>query len=243
VAFDATATAVAVREDGRPDCVEEPSIDKNATGFSFRPVRCDPFDRDCNAMLALVVATDNTDAIPTGATLFRCRVDIAFDAAPGTYRFKSAHALYSPPEGIDRDLAVSDLFLVVGGPPLPTPTPEPSPTAPSQRGGGGSDSGCQLNSDAGSAIAWPVLLAVLLFILPAAARFARQFETSTHGTATELIPQPPSLGKRRGLEGNHFTFWFPLSFQERGSGGEFVAAAEHLALACKAAAATPRGTK
>ena len=34
----------------------------------------------------------------------------------------------------------------------------------------------------------------------------------------ELIPQPPSLGKRRGLSD------LPLSFQERGSGGEFAQA-------------------
>ncbi len=35
--------------------------------------------------------------------------------------------------------------------------------------------------------------------------------------AYKLIPQPPSLGKRRGLSE------FPLSFQERGPGGEFAA--------------------
>jgi hypothetical protein len=45
----------------------------------------------------------------------------------------------------------------------------------------------------------------------------------------ELIPLPPSLKKRRGFSGDdlnsHFLFSpmkLPLSFQERGPGGEFL---------------------
>jgi hypothetical protein len=144
--FDPPAV-IAVDDEGRPDCEEEPSIDKGATGFSFRPARCNPFERDCKAIRALVVATDNTDAIPSGSVLFRCRVQIAFDAEPGMYRFRPRRGLYSPPEGADRRLGGRDLLLLVSGPPLATATPKPpaSPSPPADRGSGGG--GCELHPE------------------------------------------------------------------------------------------------
>jgi hypothetical protein len=44
--------------------------------------------------------------------------------------------------------------------------------------------------------------------------FARQFEIGRSVSAPNSSPKPPSLGKRRGLEGTHWIFRFPLSFRE-----------------------------
>ena len=70
--------------------------------------------------------------------------------------------------------------------------------------------------------------------------FARQFENSLLWLATNSSPKPPSLGKRRGREGNPCIFWFPLSFQERGAGDEFAAAPPFFELAGKASSTIER---
>jgi FAD:protein FMN transferase len=52
--------------------------------------------------------------------------------------------------------------------------------------------------------------------------FGGQFGIARSATRTNSSPKPPSLGKRRGLEGSQLNFRIPLSSQERGPGGEFA---------------------
>ncbi len=81
--FDRTVF-VAPRTDGEPDCTVEPAIDKSATAFRYAPLGCDPLV-DCTGVRAFVLAFDNLDPIADGAVLYRCRVGIDPDAAPGEY--------------------------------------------------------------------------------------------------------------------------------------------------------------
>jgi hypothetical protein len=75
---------VAAREDGAPDCAVEPAIDKNATGFRFLPLGCDPAI-DCAGVRVFVLAFENLDPIADGARLYSCRIRIAPDAPAGAY--------------------------------------------------------------------------------------------------------------------------------------------------------------
>jgi hypothetical protein len=83
------ATAVAALPSGQPDCSVAPAIHKNATGFRFLPLGCDPAG-DCQSVRAIVVAFDNVDPIPDGAILYTCRIAIAADAAAGSYPLHNA---------------------------------------------------------------------------------------------------------------------------------------------------------
>jgi hypothetical protein len=83
ISFDRD-TPIAAGMDGQPDCAVNPAIDKNATGFRFLPLGCDPAV-DCTAVRAFVLAFDNLAPIPDGAVLYSCGVAIAADATPGEH--------------------------------------------------------------------------------------------------------------------------------------------------------------
>jgi len=83
------ATAVAALPSGQPDCTVAAAIHKNATGFRFLPLGCDPA-ANCQSVRAIVVAFDNLDPIPDGAVLYTCRIAIAADAAAGVYPLHNA---------------------------------------------------------------------------------------------------------------------------------------------------------
>jgi len=87
IGFDRT-TPVAAKANGSPDCAVNAAINKNATGFRFQPLGCDP-DTDCTAVRAIVLAFDNLDPIPDGAVLYTCTIAIAADAAVGTYLLRN----------------------------------------------------------------------------------------------------------------------------------------------------------
>lgn len=61
------------RANGKPDCSINPTIDKGGSSFMFQPAGCQPA-RDCSSIRALVLALDNVDPIPDGATMFTCRM-------------------------------------------------------------------------------------------------------------------------------------------------------------------------
>jgi hypothetical protein len=58
------------RADGGPDCVVNPAVNKPATSFAFRP----PTPDGNPVVRALVLAFDNLDPLPDGATLYSCRI-------------------------------------------------------------------------------------------------------------------------------------------------------------------------
>lgn len=60
-------------------CTVNPFIDKNASAFSYRPQGCTD---DCTYAKALILSIDNTDPIPTGSTLYSCRI-AAGNVEPG----------------------------------------------------------------------------------------------------------------------------------------------------------------
>jgi len=91
-------TPIGAMANGQPDCAANPAIHKNATGFRFLPLGCDPA-ADCAAVRAVVLAFDNLDAIPDGATLYTCRIAIADDAATGTYPLRNTQVGASAANG------------------------------------------------------------------------------------------------------------------------------------------------
>ncbi len=69
---------IAAKANGKPDCTVNPSINKGATSFAFRPSGCS--GETCTGIRALVLATDNVDPIPDGSVLYTCKVTVAADA-------------------------------------------------------------------------------------------------------------------------------------------------------------------
>lgn len=107
------AAAIAARGDGEPDCAVNPAIDKDATGFRFLPLGCDPAV-DCESVRTFVIAFDNLDPIPDGSVLYTCRVAIAATAADGTHPLaiaevgaSAAGGVLLPSSGIDGAVEVS----------------------------------------------------------------------------------------------------------------------------------------
>lgn len=139
-------TPIATGADGRPDCSPNPAIHKSATAFGFRPIGCDPQAGQCTGVHALVVAVDNVDAIPSGATLYHCRIAVSRQARPGRYPIRVTNALYAPPSGEDRAALGSDGAV--------TALDAMQPSAPPANGAG---AGCQVGAVGSSAPLWLAL--------------------------------------------------------------------------------------
>jgi hypothetical protein len=77
-------TPVAALPNGQPDCAVNPEIHKDATGFRFLPLGCDP-GVDCGSVRVLVLSLTNLAAIPDGSALYSCRIAIAEDATLGAH--------------------------------------------------------------------------------------------------------------------------------------------------------------
>lgn len=180
VAFP-SAVRIAARRDGKPDCTF--GSDPNFAGYSglaFQPAGCAL--ADCRAVRLLLI-TSELVAIPDGALMLSCRVDVAPDAAPGIYAFAlsalEASSLDADAVPLDGDAG----SISVSGPPLtepagsdaatPTPTPTFSSASPTPAvsegalpiaGGAVSTSGgCALAPGSGSVGRWElVALAALL---------------------------------------------------------------------------------
>ncbi|MFI5367160.1 MAG: hypothetical protein ACHQ4J_16235, partial [Candidatus Binatia bacterium] len=110
---------------GRPSCVVNPAINKSQTAFAFLPAGCRP-GVDCTTVRALVFATDNVDAIPSGALLYSCTVSVPATAANGTYPLRCANAAASDPNGQTVATECLGGAITIGGT-LPPPSPAPSP--------------------------------------------------------------------------------------------------------------------
>jgi hypothetical protein len=107
---------IAARGDGNPDCAVNPAIDKNATGFRFLPLGCDP-DADCTSVRVFVLAFDNLAPIADGARLYSCKVQIATDAAAATYPLTMMEAASSAAAGVVLPTTAVDGAVTVVPPP------------------------------------------------------------------------------------------------------------------------------
>jgi ELWxxDGT repeat protein len=133
---------------GRPDCRVDEAIAKNASVFHFTPYDCTP-ERDCTGVRGLILALDNVDPIPDGATLFTCRAEIARSARPGRRELQVGVLGASDPGGgaIAASGEAGALTVLSRG-----------TQAVSDASGGG----CQTGA-AGGESAWPLLIAALLY--------------------------------------------------------------------------------
>jgi hypothetical protein len=94
LAFDPSTPIDA--DNGNPRCTVNPDIHKSASGFRFVPPGCTP-GVDCAAIRAIIIAFDNLDTIPDGATLFTCSTTIERTALPRAYPLACAGALGTDP--------------------------------------------------------------------------------------------------------------------------------------------------
>jgi hypothetical protein len=86
---------VAATLDGKPDCRANPDIQKESTGFAFRPFPC---SGECTGMRAIVVSVVSQDPIPSHSVLYTCRLEIASTAA-GTLPLATTNVVMSDPFG------------------------------------------------------------------------------------------------------------------------------------------------
>ncbi len=148
ITFDPT-TPIARKANGKPDCTVNPDIDKTGTSFAFRPNACTA--ETCTAVRALVLSTENVDAIVDGSVLYTCRVAIASSATGGDKALTISGVIASDPTGTRVEVATgtNGAVTVSGGggftatptnttgvpPATPTPTtgsscadPRPAPS-------------------------------------------------------------------------------------------------------------------
>jgi hypothetical protein len=115
ILFDGLHVAVRARENGRPDCIANPDLDKDQTVFGFLPPNCTA-DVDCTSMRAIVISFQNLDPIPTGSVLYSCNVTITDEADIGAeYPLSCALAGASDPDGVPISLDCEDGRVVIGG--------------------------------------------------------------------------------------------------------------------------------
>lgn len=94
IRFDPSLVSVApvAANNNKPDCKVNSAINKKVDGsetFGFGFLKgsaaCNPTSETCDAVRAIVVSTDNVDAIATGATLFTCNFKISASATVGQH--------------------------------------------------------------------------------------------------------------------------------------------------------------
>jgi len=136
IAWNPAVSVINMKSNGKPDCTVNPNLvtpsgaptDKSATSFAFRPNGCS--GATCTAVRALVLATDNTDALAS-QVLFTCNVTNS--GTPGTSDYTFSGVILSDPNGVEiPDAGDQDgLICIPGGlinTPTSVPTSSPSPT-------------------------------------------------------------------------------------------------------------------
>jgi len=126
ITFDALAVPIGRREGGTPACNLNPALVNAASAFVFRPTGCS--EDECTRVFAAVFPTFPISAIPDGSVLFTCRVDVAADAALGSYALEIGPLVISDVIGnaVPGAIAVDGAIEVEA---VPTPTPTPTATA------------------------------------------------------------------------------------------------------------------
>jgi len=118
IEFD-RATPIAADAFGVPDCEVNPVIHKDATGFRFLPIGCDPAV-DCTAVRVLLLAFANLDPIPDGAVLYMCHIVIASDASFGPHVLINTETNASAVNGGDVATSGSNGVVTVESEPVAT---------------------------------------------------------------------------------------------------------------------------
>jgi hypothetical protein len=110
---------IAALPSGDPDCAVDPSIGKEATAFHFAPVGC-VAGSSCTSVHAEVLSFENDNPIPDKSVLYRCRVVIAPNAAPGDYVLHNSglgasdsHGTFLPADGTDGTISVRPAQLSI----------------------------------------------------------------------------------------------------------------------------------
>jgi hypothetical protein len=135
-------------------CTVNPAIDKPAS--AFRVVSPD--------VRAVIVALDNLDAIPDGAVLYTCDVEVAADAAPGRLPIRCTNAHAATARGEAVPIGCADGALVVQADPTPTVRAAATVTsaAPGAHGdralSGAAGGGCAIAQSPTADHAWLLLL-------------------------------------------------------------------------------------
>jgi hypothetical protein len=140
IVFDSTNTPIAKKANGSPDCTAAPALNKNVS-FAFLPSGC--VGTTCSAVRAVVASMQNTAAIPSGATLYTCKIRVVPTATVGNHLLVNSHAssctaagaklsVTTPNSGqvtvtalIAQSTASPPAAAVSGGPPPPPPPPPP----------------------------------------------------------------------------------------------------------------------
>lgn len=88
---DQLSIAAVAANSNKPDCQVNPDINKKIDGsetFGFGYLQgsaaCDPSSGNCDGIRAIVLSTDNVDAITAGSVLFTCRFTVKAGVASGT---------------------------------------------------------------------------------------------------------------------------------------------------------------
>ncbi len=123
IAFAAGAT-INRKANGKPDCTVNPGIDKGGTSFAFRPAGCT--EGTCTGIRALVLSTENTDAIPDGSVLYTCNVTVSTGG-----ELDVSGVILSSPAGsrIEGATGRSGILCVEGAVVIPPTPTEVVPTA------------------------------------------------------------------------------------------------------------------
>lgn len=140
IAFDPATPIVA--------CRRNPAIRKELTSFVFSPDDCRRADQPsdarpaCEEVRALVLSFGTQSAIPNGAVLYSCDVQVAADAPLMTFPLPCSDAASGTP----------------GGQPLTTDcTPGEIVVEAASGGGGGGGGGCSVVAPASNGFAWMLL--------------------------------------------------------------------------------------
>jgi len=157
IAFDPAAAFVR-GPSGRPDCVF--GTDPSVAGFSstgFQPPFCTD---DCTAVRIIILKTD-AGPLPEDALLLTCAVDIAADAAPGTYPLSLSFLGATTPEGQWLDLGGIEGSVTVtrdGG-------EGQLPASGGSGGAGSAGGGCAVVDHAAGTGLWSVLAGLVAVAL------------------------------------------------------------------------------
>lgn len=117
-------TPILALDDGTPDCLVNPSIDKEAAIFAYQPAGCGS-GTACSAVRAVVVSLVNLTLIPDGAVVYSCRVGAPANAPLGTFPLSVDEVVL-----VDEDANELPNALGADGSVIVAPAPTATPTAP-----------------------------------------------------------------------------------------------------------------
>lgn len=86
------------KANGKPDCTVNPSINKSASTFVFRPANCG--GDACNTVRVLVFSTEDVGTIPDGSVLYTCKLQLAAGAPAGTVPIEISGTILSDATGV-----------------------------------------------------------------------------------------------------------------------------------------------